>query len=64
VAAKYWGIIILIVFLLSVATQIWLERNNFADSIGVWYTLYSAAIYTIIFAALLFLVSKIIAYFN
>lgn len=63
-AAKYWGIIILIVFLLSVATQIWLERNNFADSIGVWYTLYSAAIYTIIFAALLFLVSKIIAYFN
>lgn len=62
--AKHWGITILIVFSLSVATQIWLERNNFADSIGAWYTLYSAAIYTIIIAVLLFLVSKILAYFN
>ena len=63
-AVKYWGITILIVFSLSVATQIWLERNNLADSIGAWYTLYSAAIYTIIIAALLFLVLKIFAYFN
>ena len=63
-AAKYWGITILIVFSLSVATQIWLERNNFADSIGAWYTLYSAAIYTIISAALLFLLLKILNYFN
>lgn len=63
-AVKYWGITILIVFSLSVATQIWLERNNLADSIGAWYTLYSAAIYTIIIAALLFLISKIFAYFN
>ena len=63
-AAKYWGITILIVFSLSVVTQMWLERNNFADSIGAWYTLYSAAIYTIIIAALLFLVLKIFAYFN
>lgn len=63
-AAKYWGITILIVFSLSVVAQILLERNNFADSIGAWYTLYSAAIYTIIIAALLFLISKILAYFN
>ena len=63
-AVKYWGITLLIVFSLSVATQIWLERNNFADSIGAWYTLYSAVIYTIIIAALLYLGSKILAYFN
>ena len=63
-AVKYWGITILIVFSLSVATQIWLERNNLADSIGAWYTLYSATIYTIIIAALLFLISRILAYFN
>jgi hypothetical protein len=64
VAAKYWGITILIVFSLSVVAQILLERNNFADSIGAWYTLYSAAIYTIIIAALLFLLLKILNYFN
>ena len=63
-AAKYWGITILIVFLLSVVAQILLERNNFADSIGAWYTLYSAAIYTIIIATLLFLILKVLAYFN
>ena len=63
-AAKYWGITILIVFSLSVVAQILLERNNFADSIGAWYTLYSAAIYTIIIAALLFLLLKILNYFN
>jgi len=64
VTIKYWSITILVVFSLSVVTQIWLERNNLADSIGAWYTLYSAAIYTVIIAALLFLILKIIAYFN
>lgn len=38
----------LLVFLIAFGVQIGLERLDFADSLGLWYTAYSAAIYTAI----------------
>jgi hypothetical protein len=44
---KYWFLIVLIVYVVSFGAQLWLEYTNKADSIGLWYTLFSAGIYTV-----------------
>jgi hypothetical protein len=35
------------IFVACVLVQLWLERTHRADSIGLWYTIYSAALYSI-----------------
>ncbi len=51
-----WRLLTLFALVLSVGFQIWLERTNRADSLGLWYTLFSATIYTV----LLLLVAKVV----
>lgn len=40
-------LIVIGVFVFSVLLEVWLERNHKVDSIGLWYTVLSAALYTI-----------------
>ncbi len=46
-AKKRLYLIIAVVFVSSIAIQLWMEATNRADSIGVGYTFYSALTYTI-----------------
>jgi hypothetical protein len=43
-----WILLLLVIFSAAVLVQLWLEERNQADSIGLWYTLYSAVVYTLI----------------
>jgi len=45
---RIWFLIASIVFVASLVVQIVLERMHKIDSIGVWYTAYSALIYTVL----------------
>jgi hypothetical protein len=48
VTPKRYVMLVGLVFCVAVAAQLLLERTGGADSIGVWYTLYSALVYTAI----------------
>ncbi len=39
---------------------LWLESENRADSIGIWYTIYSAIVIGAIFAGLIALIHKLL----
>jgi ABC-type sulfate transport system permease component len=41
-------ILFAIILLLAFLFQLWLEVNNYVDSIGLWYTFYCAVIYSVI----------------
>jgi hypothetical protein len=56
VRRRRWRLLTLCTFLAITGIHIWLERSNRLDSIGLWYTLFSASIYT----ALFLLVVKVI----
>jgi hypothetical protein len=45
---------IMLIFAACIAVQWWLERTHRVDSIGVWYTLYSAAIHSVCILIALF----------
>jgi hypothetical protein len=36
------------VFAAALCTQLWLERHRKSDSVGLWYSIYCAATYTVI----------------
>ena len=42
---KQWLVLFLALFVIALCVQVLLERMHKADSIGLWYTLYSATIY-------------------
>lgn len=42
---KQWLLLFLAFFVIALCVQVLLERMHRADSIGFWYTLYSAIIY-------------------
>jgi hypothetical protein len=46
--AKGYALLVGLVYCAAVAVQLLLEWTGRADSIGVWYTLYAAIIYTAI----------------
>lgn len=45
---KRYALFVGLVFCAAIAIQVFLEWTGHADSIGIWYTLYSAIIYTAI----------------
>ncbi len=45
-------VIAFVVFALAVCLQLWLEAAGKSDSLGLWYTLYCAATYTLVAGAL------------
>ena len=39
-------VLVIGIFVVCILVQLWLEKTNRADSVGWWYTIYCAAIYS------------------
>jgi len=56
----FWFIAFLVLFVLNIPFQLWLQRMHKADSIGMWYTLYRAFVPSFIFVGTLYIVTLLI----
>lgn len=62
--SKVWFLVILCAFLASLIVQLLLEYFHRSDSIGIWYTIYSAIIYTVVIVAVIKLIATITQHFR
>jgi hypothetical protein len=57
---KIRGCVLVLIFITSVAVELTLEELHLVDSIGMWYTLLVATVYTVLVSVVLFALTTLV----